>query len=78
MFHYVKPYSNYYHFDLDEFDKTIQKLTINKHIISLKELDKIKLAIISSHRPGICRHLQLSSLIQIRSSKRCVWPLVTF
>ena len=41
MFHYVKPYSNYYHFDLDEFDKTVQKLTTNKHIISLKELDNL-------------------------------------
>ena len=42
MFHYVKPFSNYYHFDLNEFEKAIQYLKENNHIISLKELDEME------------------------------------
>ena len=40
MFHYVKPFSNYHHFNSDEFEKTIIKLMNNHHIISLKDLQE--------------------------------------
>ena len=39
MFHYVKPFSNYYHYDLCLFEKTIKYLKNNYKIISLKEMD---------------------------------------
>ena len=41
MFHYVKPFSNYYHFDLDLFEKAVKYLTNNYKVISLKEFDYI-------------------------------------
>ena len=41
MFHYVKPFSNYYHYDLEQFEKTIKYLKDNFQIISLKDYNKI-------------------------------------
>lgn len=41
MFHYVKPFSDYYHYDLNLFEKTIKYLNNNYHIISLKDYDNM-------------------------------------
>ena len=41
MFHYVSKNFNYYHYDLDLFDKTICYLSNNYKIISLKEFNSM-------------------------------------
>lgn len=41
MFHYVKPYSNYYHYDLLLFEATIKYLKSKYKIISLKDYDNL-------------------------------------
>lgn len=41
MFHYVKPYSNYYHYDLLLFETTIKYLKSKYKIISLKDYDNL-------------------------------------
>lgn len=42
MFHYVKPYSKYYYYDTELFEKTIEYLNSNYEIISLKKYDELK------------------------------------
>ena len=42
MFHYVKTNSNYYHYDLKQFEKTIKYLKENYKVISLKQFDELK------------------------------------
>ena len=41
MFHYVKPFSNYHHFNLKSFEKIILYMKQNYNIISLKEYDEL-------------------------------------
>lgn len=41
MFHYVKPCSNYYHYDLSLFEATIKYLKSKYKIISLKDYDNL-------------------------------------
>ncbi len=42
MFHYVTENFNYYHFDVNLFEKKIKELSKTKKILDLKELKKIK------------------------------------
>lgn len=42
MFHYVRTNSNYYHYNLNDFEKTIKYLSENYKIISLNQLDELK------------------------------------
>ena len=41
MFHYVKPFSKYYYFNLELFEKAINYLTQNYHVISLRQYDNM-------------------------------------